>query len=183
MKRSLSVLTVLGKDRPGIIAGVTGALFNAGCNLEDISMTVLEGEFAMIMVVCLAPEIKKKLKISFEKLGPKDGLDFFWKDLGGNPRRGNGQPQGTKTFLVSAIGRDRTGIVFKVSRLLSGFGINIRDLNSRILGKGAKTLYAMVLEADIPSRIKISKVGKSLKALERSLKIEITLRPFERIEF
>ena len=46
----LSVLTVIGKDRPGIIAKVTDVLYRTGCNLEDISMTVLEQEFAMMVI-------------------------------------------------------------------------------------------------------------------------------------
>ena len=46
-----SVMTVTGKDKPGIIARVTGVLFEAGANLEDVSMTILEGELAMILIV------------------------------------------------------------------------------------------------------------------------------------
>ena len=51
MKRIL--LTISGKDKPGIIAKVTGILFARGCNLEDVSMTLLEGQFAMMMTVCV----------------------------------------------------------------------------------------------------------------------------------
>ena len=89
MKKSLAILTVLGKDRPGIIAGVTEALFRAGCNLEDISMTVLEGEFAMMMGVCLAPGANIRLNAAFRKLRGKGGLDFFWKELEGKPLPGH----------------------------------------------------------------------------------------------
>ena len=46
-----AILTVIGKDRPGIVANVTEILFEYGCNLEDASMTILEGEFAMIVVL------------------------------------------------------------------------------------------------------------------------------------
>ena len=73
--------------------------------------------------------------------------------------------------------------MYKVSRLLADLGLNITDLNSKILGKGPKTLYAMALEADIPKKFKISKLENALMRLAGSLKIEITLRPFERIEF
>ena len=51
MKRIL--ITVSGKDKPGIIAKVTGLLYARGCNLEDVSMTLLEGQFAMMMTVCV----------------------------------------------------------------------------------------------------------------------------------
>jgi len=44
-------VSVFGRDRPGIVAAVTGVLAGAGCNLEDTSMTILRGHFAMMLVV------------------------------------------------------------------------------------------------------------------------------------
>ena len=44
-------VTAVGADRPGIVAGVTKVLFDQGCNLEDTSMTILRGHFAMMLVV------------------------------------------------------------------------------------------------------------------------------------
>ncbi|MDE7395486.1 MAG: ACT domain-containing protein [Clostridiales bacterium] len=46
-----AVVTVVGSDRAGIIARVTGLLAKEGVNVEDISQTVLQGFFAMIMLV------------------------------------------------------------------------------------------------------------------------------------
>lgn len=46
-----AVVTVVGKDRAGIIARVTTLLSEEGVNVEDISQTVLQGFFAMIMLV------------------------------------------------------------------------------------------------------------------------------------
>src|SRR3954451_19548922 len=50
MSHTLAV-TVLGHDRPGIIATATSALADLGGNLEDSSMTLLRGHFAMTLVV------------------------------------------------------------------------------------------------------------------------------------
>lgn len=44
------VITVLGRDRVGIIAAVSGALAAAGVNILDISQTILQDYFTMIMV-------------------------------------------------------------------------------------------------------------------------------------
>ena len=46
-------VTAVGRDRPGIVARVTGALLHLGCNLGETSMTRLRGEFAMILLVRL----------------------------------------------------------------------------------------------------------------------------------
>jgi len=49
-----AIVTVTGKDKTGIIAGVSAALSECGVNILDISQTVLQEYFAMIMLVDLA---------------------------------------------------------------------------------------------------------------------------------
>ena len=44
------LLTITGTDRPGLIAAVSGVLAEQGADIEDISMTRLSGNFAMILV-------------------------------------------------------------------------------------------------------------------------------------
>ena len=46
-----AVVTVLGKDRTGIIAAVSNLLYQDGVNILDISQTILSGMFTMIMLV------------------------------------------------------------------------------------------------------------------------------------
>ena len=46
-----AVITVLGKDRTGIIASVSGLLYKESVNIEDISQTIMSGLFTMIMLV------------------------------------------------------------------------------------------------------------------------------------
>ena len=50
------VLSVLGKDRSGIVATVATTLAEHGANIDDISQTILEGIFSMTMMVTLDPE-------------------------------------------------------------------------------------------------------------------------------
>ena len=45
-----TVITVIGKDRPGIIYQVSKVLFEEGLNIEDISQTVMQDYFTMIMI-------------------------------------------------------------------------------------------------------------------------------------
>ncbi len=46
-----AVITVIGKDRPGIIYQVSKILFETGINIEDISQTIMQDYFTMIMLV------------------------------------------------------------------------------------------------------------------------------------
>jgi ACT domain-containing protein len=70
-----AVITVIGKDRKGIIAGVSGELAASDVNILDISQTTLQEYFAMIMLVDLAdatasfPTIQKKLNLKGQELG------------------------------------------------------------------------------------------------------------------
>ena len=60
------IITVTGKDKTGIIAGVSAALSACGVNILDISQTVLQDYFAMIMLVDLGGS-----KVSFAELDEK----------------------------------------------------------------------------------------------------------------
>lgn len=69
-----AIITVLGSDRPGIVASVTGALADREANILDISQTILQGIFTMTMLVDLGStaefsELKTKLDELSEKLG------------------------------------------------------------------------------------------------------------------
>lgn len=74
-----AIITVLGSDRPGIVASVTGALAEREANILDISQTILQGIFTMTMLVELGQsaefaEIKAKLDELSESLGVQISL-------------------------------------------------------------------------------------------------------------
>lgn len=70
-----AIITVLGCDRVGIIAGVTAVLAESNTNILDISQTILSDIFTMIMLVDLSPspfgfdEIQRRLQITGKELG------------------------------------------------------------------------------------------------------------------
>ncbi len=181
MKKIL--VTVSGKDKPGIIAKVSGLLFARGCNLEDVSMTLLEGQFAMMMTACLPSPgtLARVLQgLALLKEAPWS-MDCHVTELKGKISHGKKHAKGSFPHMVTAFGKDRTGIVYEVSRALAGMRVNITDLDSRILGKGAKTTYAMLLEVDVPGRVVLAKLKALLARVARKLKIEIQIKPLERV--
>ena len=50
------VISVLGKDRSGIVAAIATALADCGANIDDISQTILDDIFSMTMLTTLDPE-------------------------------------------------------------------------------------------------------------------------------
>ena len=74
-----AILTVLGKDKSGIIAGVSSLLASKNINIEDISQTIMQGFFTMIMLINL-----ENSKVSFsdllketDELGEKIGVKII----------------------------------------------------------------------------------------------------------
>ena len=71
-----AIVTVVGKDKSGIIARVTAFLAEAGANVEDISQTVLQDWFAMIMLVETGKAQMGELRKGAAALGETIGVDI-----------------------------------------------------------------------------------------------------------
>jgi ACT domain-containing protein len=69
-----AVCTVLGKDKPGIIAAVSGALADRSVNILDISQTIMQGFFTMITLVDLS-----EMSVSLDEL--RRELDALGEDI------------------------------------------------------------------------------------------------------
>lgn len=67
-KEMKAIVTVVGKDKPGIIARVTSFLADKGANVEDISQTVLQDWFTMIMLVDTGDKSVAELREGADKL-------------------------------------------------------------------------------------------------------------------
>jgi len=164
---SLAV-TVLGHDRPGIIAGVTEALAGLGGNLEDSSMTLLRGHFAMTLVVsCEASAAQAQAAVEAALAAP--GLVVSVLELAG----GAGPVSDGPSYLLSVHGADRAGIVSAVAGLVASYGGNVTDLTTRLAG----ALYVLVAEVELPGDADIATLTQRLAALAEELGVEASLRP------
>ncbi len=73
-----AIVTVIGKDKPGIIAKVSTALADNQVNIEDISQTLMQDNFTMLMLCDLEKSILSlsELKNSLVELGEKIGVSI-----------------------------------------------------------------------------------------------------------
>jgi ACT domain-containing protein len=73
-----AIVTVIGKDKPGIISKVSTCLAEQNVNIEDISQTIVQGNFTMIMLCDLSTSklILKELKAKMEELGAQIGVSI-----------------------------------------------------------------------------------------------------------
>jgi len=69
------IISVFGVDHPGIVAGVSQILAEAGCSIADINQTVVQGKFAMVIIAntlraqLSVTELKERFRAEGEKLG------------------------------------------------------------------------------------------------------------------
>jgi ACT domain-containing protein len=73
-----AIVTVVGKDQVGIIAGVTHELSQAGINIVTISQTIMDQYFTMIMKVDLGGLVlgRKDLNARLETAGMRLGVQI-----------------------------------------------------------------------------------------------------------
>lgn len=182
------ILTAIGKDRPGIVAGVTKVLYDLGGNLEDSAMTRLAGEFA-IMVVFAAPQrlTAARLEQAFKPAVSRLGLAVHVKALGRQPRGwrhslasgvGAGSVAASRPYLISVYGADRPGIVYRIAHLLAQSRVNITDLSTHRT-TGSHPLYHLLLEVELPPRLDARRLQRRLSALGRQLGVTVSLRAAE----
>lgn len=168
-------VTIIGKDRPGIVAGAAEALYRLGCNIEDSSSTMLGAEFAMILIVSHArPFSKARLLEEFKSFGEKMQLSVFVRPLAGDETF-HDTPAG-ELCMVSVYGSDRPGIVFRVAGELAERGINITDMNTKLVGTREEPVYVLMLEAALPDGASIEDVTRLLEKLKKELNVEIGVR-------
>ena len=173
------IVTALGKDQPGIVAGVTKILYRLGCNLEDSAMTRLEGEFAIMLIFSTKAKTNEaQLRRTFAPLEKRLKLAVHLKPLTATESRAP-QKRGLQ-LLISVYGADKPGIVFRMSEALAKAGVNITDVHThRSTGRGP-SLYLLLLEVELPARMTAAMLEQRLKTLGKSLGVEVSLRSSDR---
>jgi len=171
------VVTALGQDQPGIVAGVTHVLYRLGCNLEDSAMTRLESEFAVMLIFSHPKTTEEKLRRAFDPLARRLKLAIYLKALSRQEAR-SPRAKG-RTYLISVYGGDKPGIVFRMSELLAKSGVNITDVHTHRSSQGGPSLYAMLLEIEVPATRPVAALEQQLKRAAKRLGVEITFRAAE----
>ena len=167
--RNLAV-TVLGHDRPGIIASTAAALAGCGMNLEDSSMTLLRGHFAMSLI-CSGEATQGELEAALSTLG-SESLTVDVREL---PIEHEAPPLG-ELYLVTVHGADRLGIVARLAAVIAASDGNITDLTTRLAGD----LYVLVAEVDLPRSTDLQALEARVSEVAAELGVEVSLRPVER---
>ena len=134
------MLTLVGKDRPGIVAHVSSALFEGGCNLGEATMMRLGGNFSIMLMVQSELNPKGLHDLVMPVAESMDLHLHVDRIQGGLP-----QPP-DPDVRITVYGADRAGIVAKVTGALAEAGLHILDLESDVAGSTDKPIYIMHIE-------------------------------------
>jgi len=165
----LLAITVLGHDRPGIIAETTGALADLGLNIEDSTMTLLRGHFAM-MLITDGPAEATTVEDALGRLTADGTLSVSVREVPAE----SGEPSGA-SYLLSVHGGDRPGIVSSLAAEVAKVGGNITDLTTRLAGG----LYVLSAEVDLPASVDPETLATELRGVASRLGVEVSLLPLE----
>lgn len=167
----LVAVTVVGVDRPGIVAAISRVLFERGCNLEDVSSTILRGHFSMMLVVSAPPDV--------DATALEEELLAAGRDMGlmvtVRPVEEASSVMPDPTHIISVYGADRPGIVFKLAEALAAAGVNITDLTSRVIGDESEPVYAVMVEVELPPGVQAA----DLLRLKDDLDLEVSIHPVD----
>ena len=168
-------LSVVGPDRPGIVAGVSEALFNLGCNIADSSCAMLAGEFAMILIISHpealnADQLLGQVQPACDALGMTVALRTL------TPVEVQRKEPSGELCVVTVYGADKPGIVFTVTKALADRGINIQDLQTKLAGDDDNQVYVMMLEVNLPDSVVFDELQDILATLHEQLQVEVAAR-------
>lgn len=170
MTTELSV-TAVGEDRPGVVAALTGALAELDANLEDTSMTILGGRFAMVLIVAVPDGVgPDEVAAALAPTAAALHLDV-------SVHRSEVPPEGHdgSRHSVAVYGADRPGIVHAIATVLATSGVNITDLATRVVGGADRPVYAMLLDVTVPPSGDPAAVGAALRAAADELGVECSM--------
>ena len=170
MKDQIIAVTVLGHDRPGIVADVTGALADLHGNLEDSTMTLLRGHFAMVLLVHTGAGTAA-VEAALHPLCATGSLVINARVLD-DPTLD--EVPGA-SYLLRVHGADRPGIVATVTAVVARHGANIVDLSTRLVNG----LYVLMAELQLPREASEAGLTAELQGAADELGVEVHLSPID----
>lgn len=169
MQHSL-VMTVIGKDRPGLVESVANIVGEHGGNWLESRMSRLGGYFAGIVRVEVAAENEGPLAEALKNLDARGLTVVVHSD----------QAETTaarQTNILEIVGQDRPGIVRQISHTLAQFGVNVEELHTECASAAmsGETLFKAQAVLNVPPSCDVSKLREELERIAGDLIVEISL--------
>jgi glycine cleavage system regulatory protein len=164
------VVTVIGKDRPGLVELVSAVVEEHGGDWVESRMSRLAGEFAGILRVSVPAAQADTLSKALEGLRSEGLRVVVERGVEETVQEGH-------VIVLELIGSDRPGIVHKISEALAARGVNVEELNTECDGApwSGDTLFKAMARLRAPRALDLDQLRESLEAIAGDLMVDISI--------
>lgn len=176
MQNNLLVISALGEDRPGIVNEISRVITDTGCNIADSRMTVLGGDFAVIVLVDGRWNELAKLEAALPGVARRLGLTLGSKRTTPARRDGNLLP-----YTVEVVSLDHPGIVHQLASFFAGREINIRDMATTGYAAAHTNtpMFSVQMTVDVPAAMHISRLRDDFMDFCDQLNLDAIIEPLK----
>jgi glycine cleavage system transcriptional repressor len=168
------VISVLGHDRPGIIARVTAAIFEKDGNIENVSQTIVQSEFSGLFIAAFpSGNQTDSLQAYFQDQVADMGLKAYVDPL--SPDKPVSAVS-SQPFVITTQGPDRKGLVAAIAAVIASFNVNVTNLQAVFKGGDDPSRNIMIYEVDVPLDTSKQNLDAALRAKAEELGLEISIQ-------
>ncbi|MCI4680767.1 amino acid-binding protein [Rhodoblastus acidophilus] len=163
------VLTVIGRDRPGLVSAVSETIAAGGGNWLDTRMARLAGQFAGMLLVAIAPEKADALVASLRKLETQ-GLRFIIE------KSEEPTPVAGRTLRLELVGLDHPGIIRDISHVLAEQNVSIAELESECVSGSfsGEAMFKAKALVTLPDDLHVEDLRHALEAIAHELMVDLS---------
>ena len=173
-KNSHLVISALGQDRPGIVNQISKAIYELDCNISDSRMTVLGGEFAILLLIEGNWNTLAKLEDALPALEQQLDLTIIAKRT-----KERSADTALLPYGVEVVSLDHPGIVHHLASFFSRRNINIEDMvtSSYAAAHTGTPMFSVHMTVGIPSHLHIATLRDEFMEFCDSLNLDAVLEP------
>jgi glycine cleavage system regulatory protein len=164
MTMNVLVISVLGKDKPGLVEQLAALISAQGGNWLESSFSRLAGQFAGIVKVAVAQDGASLLQ-ALQQLPDLDVRGVLDADA---------TPSARQDFALHLVGHDRIGIVKEVAAILARHQVNVEKLSTWLESApmSGDVMFHARAELSAPSELDLTRVRVALESIADDLMVE-----------
>jgi len=166
------VITAVGEDRPGIVNDLSKTILDSCGNITDSRMTVLGGEFALLMLVGSNDIAIEAMENELRAIQDKYGLEIIFKRT-----ELKIQPVSRLPYNVKVISMDHPGIVHEVAAFFTNHNINIEEMgtSSYSAAHTGTQMFSLQMNISIPSDLPVAGLREEFINFCNELNLDATM--------
>ena len=175
-KKNFLVLSALGEDRPGIVDQLSQTILEHECNIADSRMTVLGGEFAILLMVEGNWNTLAKLENAIPGVAQRLDLTIITRRTEERPPAPEQLP-----YAVDVVAMDHPGIVHHLASFFSSRRINIEDMMTSTYAAAhtGTPMFSVHMAVGIPANVHIATLRDEFMEFCDSLNLDGVLEPIK----